>query len=376
MGTAAGCLTLFLAAFWGAGTWLALSRLPHLPRLGRRVPRGPLPPVALCIPARDEAAAVGEALDAWLAQDHPGLRILVVDDGSRDATPEILAARQAGAGARLKVLRNDALPPGWLGKNHALHLASAQPEADAEWLLFADADVVAAPDLLRRAFAFLEDHPADLLALIPAVDTVGLAERAFLPWATLGLLWVIDFRRVPEPGRWAHCGVGAFTLVRREAYDAVDGHRGAPMDPIDDMMLARRVKAAGFTNRAALAGPDLHLRMYRGLGNLLYGMRKNALAFPVLAYLAPLSIATVLAATLGPLVLAAWGHPALGGACWAWVTALVALTQRRFTGRRPDWAWALWPLDGILIALGVLWTLGDRLRGVNHWRGRDVPLAG
>ena len=132
----------------------------------------------------------------------------------------------------------------------------------------------APPDLLRRAFAFLRDHPADLLTLIPAVDTGSVAERVFLPWATLGFLWAVDFRRTPVPGAAAHCGVGAFMLVRREAYDAVNGHAGAPMDPIDDMMLAKRVKAAGFTNRVALGGPDLHVRVYHGLDDLVRGMRK------------------------------------------------------------------------------------------------------
>ena len=192
--TALGC-----ALFWIGGAWLASVRLRQLPALPEVVEgrgAGALPPVTLCIPARDEALEVGRALDSWLEQDYPELRVVVVDDGSRDATPALLARRLAAHPRRLSVLRNDGLPRGWLGKNHALHLASRQPEAlAAPWLLFADADVRAGPGLLRRAFAFLEAHPADLLALLPAVDTGAWRSACSSPgppWAFSG--------RSPSPG--------------------------------------------------------------------------------------------------------------------------------------------------------------------------------
>jgi hypothetical protein len=44
------------------------------------------------------------------------------------------------------------------------------------------------------------------------------------------------------------------------------------------------------------------------------------------------------------------------------------------TGRPVDLLWALWPLDGLVFAAGTAWAFADRLRGVNHWRGRDVKL--
>lgn len=299
----------------------------------------------------------------------------MVDDGSRDATPDLLALRAAAHPERLRVLRNDDLPEGWLGKNHALHLASSQPEAlAASWLLFADADVQAAPDLLRRAFAFLDRHPGEVLALLPNVDAGSLAERVFLPYAALAFLWVLPVRRVPRAGSWAHCGVGAFTLVRRDAYDAVQGHRGAPLEAIDDMGLARRVKAAGFTNRVALAGDALHLRMYHGLGAVVRGMRKNALVLPDLFLLAPLAAALVLALALSPVLLALAGLPWAGASLWALVSLAMGLGRARF--RQPGWdpAWLLWPLNGFPLAAGLLWAMADRARGVNHWRGREVKI--
>jgi GT2 family glycosyltransferase len=364
-----------LAGLWLFAAWLTRARLRDLPDLPERGLTGDLPSVTLCIPARDEELELGPALDSWLAQEHPALRILVVDDGSSDGTAALLAERAGRGEGRLRVLRNEHLPPGWLGKNHALDLASRQPEAlAAEWLLFCDADVQASPDLLRRAFAFLAEQPADILALLPALDTVGLAERIFIPGANLAFLWLVPPRRVAAPASRFYCGVGAFTLVRRRAYDAVGGHAAEPLEAIDDMMLAKRVKAAGFQNRVAVAGPALHLRMYHGLWELVRALRKNLLALPWLFPLAPLSSLGVALLTLSPLLVALTGHPVWGALLWLLFPPLMGEVFQRYGGRPMDLAWALWPLQGPLVAAGILWAFSDRLRGVNHWRGREVRI--
>jgi hypothetical protein len=364
-----------LFGLWAIEAWLTRSRLRDLPGLPEAGPGSAASAVTLCIPARDEERELGAALDSWLAQDHPGLRILVVDDDSTDRTPELLAERQAREPGRLRVIRNRELPPGWLGKNHALHLASGQPEAmAADWLLFTDADVQAAPDLLRRAFAFLEENPADLLTLLPGIDTVSLAERVFLPLGNLFFLWLVPPGRVADPRSRACCGVGGFILVRRRAYDAVAGHAGAPMAVVDDMVLAHRVKAAGFRIRMAQGGPLLHLRMYHGLGAIIHGLRKNLLAFPVLVYFVPLLLAAVILATLGCALAAMAGHWVAGLLLWLLVPPLMAEAQQRLTGQPVDLAWALWPLAGLMVSASLLLATADRLRGVNRWRGREVRL--
>ena len=348
------------------------ARLPTL-EADPVLPSDP-PSICLCMPVRNEVQELAAALDSWLAQDYPALRILVVDDGSTDGSSELLHQREALHPGLLRVLRNDRLPAGWLGKNHALDLASRQPEAeDADWLLFADGDVQAAPELLRRAVAFVQSRPTDLLALLPAVDVLSPAERVILPVAASGFLLLVPPHQVPNPRHPAFCGVGGFTLVRRSAYEAAGGHAAAPLEAIDDMMLARRVKAAGFINRVARGGPDLHLRMYHGLGELVRAMRKNSAALPAW-WLLPFVLPVALVIGLAPLWLPGAGHPGLALLLWLLVPALVGDVQQRMTGRPMDLLLALWPLTALVFAAGTAWALADRLRGVNHWRGRDVKL--
>ena len=59
---------------------------------------------------------------------------------------------------------------------------------------------------------------------------------------------------------------------------------------------------------------------------------------------------------------------------WLLVPPVIAEVNQRMSRRPADLAWALWPLNGLILAAGLLWALGDRLRGVNHWRGREVKL--
>src|SRR5947199_3074987 len=95
----------------------------------------PLPRVSIVIPARNEERNVEEALQSVLALDYGNLEIHVVDDRSTDSTGAILD-RMAAANPRVRVIHIRELPPGWLGKNHALELGGRK--ATGDYLLFTD----------------------------------------------------------------------------------------------------------------------------------------------------------------------------------------------------------------------------------------------
>src|SRR5688500_5950045 len=81
----------------------------------------PLPRVSVVIAARDEQARIDTTVRRLLTQEGVELEVIAVDDRSTDRTGEILL-RAAAEDPRLRVLRVDALPEGWLGKCHACHL--------------------------------------------------------------------------------------------------------------------------------------------------------------------------------------------------------------------------------------------------------------
>src|SRR5205085_9094183 len=117
--------------------WLGNRRVRSLRDVAPGEP-GEWPRVSVIVAARNEARNVEEALQSVLDQDYPRLEILVADDRSTDGTAGILD-RMAARDARLRPLHITALPPGWLGKNHALDFAARH--AKGEWLLFTDADI-------------------------------------------------------------------------------------------------------------------------------------------------------------------------------------------------------------------------------------------
>ena len=110
------------------------------------------PFVSIIVPARNEEESIEKAVTSFCSQDYPLIEVIVVDDGSTDATPQILAALKTRF-SNLKVIDGQDPPDGWMGKPNALEIG--KNEARGQWLLFVDADVVYAPDLLRRAIAFV-----------------------------------------------------------------------------------------------------------------------------------------------------------------------------------------------------------------------------
>ena len=126
------------------------------------------------IPACNEADTLGAALGTLLAQDYPALEILLVNDRSTDGTGDIVD-RLAASDPRITALHVRELPQGWLGKVHALHVASERARGD--WLLFTDADVHFAPGALRRAVAVARVHQLDHLTCVPNVTTHGCLQE-------------------------------------------------------------------------------------------------------------------------------------------------------------------------------------------------------
>lgn len=374
---AAGVLLLTL----GLASQVAIGSR-RLGRLADQVPRPPdgAPRVSLVVAARDEARGIEPAVRSMLAQDYPDLEVVVVDDRSTDDTPAILA-RLAGTEPRLRVHRVDSLPDDWLGKNHALMLGAER--ATGEWLLFTDADVQLRPEALRRAIGYAERHHVDHLAVAPDLELPGILLKAFGVHFLASFLAFARPWQARNPRSWFHVGVGAFNLVRRDAYRAVGGHRRIALRPDDDMKLGKILKQAGFRQDALWGRGVARVTWYHSLGELVRGLEKNA--FAAIEYSVPLSLVGGLAQLAGgvapPVLLVLSLLPPAQPAAAALLLAqiLVSLGLMAWGARRVGESWALALLypAAILLFVFVLWRtmVLNLTQGGIRWRDTFYPLT-
>ncbi|HLJ57479.1 MAG TPA: glycosyltransferase family 2 protein, partial [Chthonomonadaceae bacterium] len=231
-------ITAAVFSAWSCALLLVWRNRPCYPRLATvHFTKGQLcslPPLTIVVPACNEALTVGRAMRSLLALEYPDLEIIAVNDRSTDETGDILDCLAAG-NKRLRVLHINRLPPGWLGKNHALHVGGLQARGD--WILFTDADVVYQPDALERAVAYAAMTRTDHLVACPRCRGFDFWEKLFMSY--FGLMFLLRVRpwEVEQPGRSAYFGFGAFNLVRTEAYRKSGGHDAMPMEVTDDTKL-------------------------------------------------------------------------------------------------------------------------------------------
>lgn len=247
------------------------------------------PKVSIIVPARDEEAKIDAAMRSKLAIDYSNLEIIAVDDRSQDAT-RVLLDRLAAVDARLTVVHLDSLADGWLGKSHAMHVAANR--ATGDYLLFTDADVFFAPDLLRKAVTMCEARGLDHLALAPRLECSGFFEKALELYFVVMLCIASQPWLVRTGWRFSYVGVGAFNLLRRRAYAQCGGHAAIRLDVLDDVKLGKLVKHTGLKQDVLDAGEGVRVRWQEGFWGVIRGLEKNG--FAVFDYsLAKLTFASV-----------------------------------------------------------------------------------
>jgi chlorobactene glucosyltransferase len=337
--------------------------------------QGPQEFVSIVVPARNEERNIERCVRSLAVQQYSKYEIIAVDDGSEDATPQILE-RMACEITRLRIVRGAALPPGWVGKPWALE--QGVRVARGSWLLFTDADTEHDPLALQSAYAYAQGYGLGALSVITDQELVTLAERAILPTILLIVLFSCgSLDEINDSRSSASLFNGQFILIRRDVYEMIGGH-GAVRDAIaEDLELARKIKEDGRLRSALVrSGGLIRTRMYRSFGEIWNGFVKNLapgargrslLAASGLALLACIAPITPLA-FLVALALHAWIPVMLCALGMLLSIAASALAMQRF---RLD------PIAACALPLGITLTVAMFLTSVARyatggvwWRGR------
>ncbi len=373
-----------VAAGWVWRTGDAVRHLPSVPDL-----RGPewdlrperLPSLTVVVPAKDEAQKLRATLDALLAADYPGLRVLIVDDRSTDATGEIADAfiRELAEGVRsgpqFQAMHITELADGWLGKTFAL--AVATDHCDTDWILYTDADVLFSPSILRRAMFFAGREQADHLVVLPTMQARSWGEGVVLGFYQIFGVWASRPWRVKDPDSLRDViGVGAFNLVRRAALEEIGGWAPQRMAVLEDITLGRRMKCEGMRQRVAFAPGLVLVHWAAGARGLMRVTVKNLFsAFNFRPELLLGMCAWIFVFCLAPLAGLAWARTLLPGLV---VLCCIGATYRvmgEVSGLDPRYGWAS-PVGAVLFIVAMLRSMVTVLwqRGV-LWRGTHYALA-
>jgi chlorobactene glucosyltransferase len=379
-------MELILSLIWFAlVAWLILRAYGQrnaLKRLAQARAPDQAPAIAVIVPARDEESNIRPCLASLLTQDYPSaqLTVHVIDDDSSDATAAIvrsLAARDP----RVTLLHAPPLPAGWKGKAHACWIGVRAVPAGVPWLCFMDADMRAAPALLSSAVRSADAGGIALLSLAPRQELGSVAERLMLPAGLYLLAFSQNLERIQAPDSGDAVATGQFMLVRREAYDDINGFAAVKSEICEDIELARTLKRRGHRVLMQDGNALLSTRMYTGWNTLWPGIAKNLtdmLGGPVRTLtLAAIAVIMAWAAVLVPLLDAVGCSRAVPFACVALVPAVLASAAAlglHIAGAVhfgiPPWYGLLFPLaysTGAILALdSVRWRLVRKVR----WKGR------
>ncbi len=379
-------LMAWVAAVWlGRVVWMSRFRRGNPPLEPVRTPQTPSPKVSIIIPMKNEEHNVANCLDHLFAQKYPDFEVIVVDDRSDDRTPELLSRYAKHAPVPFRALRIEKLPPGWTGKNYAMHTGSRA--ASGSWLLETDADTTHEPWSLATAMHTALERKIDLLTLAPETEAYSFWERVVQPLAVSSLALWFGTDRVNDADSPHTLANGQFILVKRAVYDQMGGNEAVRGQIVEDVEFAKLAKKAGF-NVKFLNGTRLYrTRMYTTLSGIrrgwtriftyLFQKRLGAVLHKMGLYLvfslSPFLVAAFEAAVRTwrpelysrPLMLASLGVCAL-------ITAVRAAGNRLL---KTDPVWALFHPLGSLVMLWILGECAERIvfnkRSV--WKGDQLP---
>jgi cellulose synthase/poly-beta-1,6-N-acetylglucosamine synthase-like glycosyltransferase len=369
LGPLAWCGLLFLVV-------LARTRMNRL-HIDRSTLPDPAPSLSIVVPARNEAAGIDACVERICQQDYPNARIVVINDRSTDETGARLHAI-ASRDPRVTPFHVTDLPPGWLGKCHALYVGTQGLSSD--WLLFVDSDVTLAPDAARRAVSLCEARDYDALSIMTGLIAPTFWEKTLLP--ILAMAWGAAFQisLTNDDSRPAHAlANGQFFLIRRSIYAQVHGHEAVRDQIVEDVALMRVLKRSGARVRLMMGQQLAQTRMHTNLRQMFNGWARifagtsGRRVMPILAtmlFLLGTIVLLILGLTMALTVAGGW---AIATTIHLMAVLAFSMWMYRAAGQNvlnAFWFPVSWPMALLILgyALRSCWT------GRVDWRGNQVQI--
>ncbi len=340
------------------------------------------PEVVVVVPARNEAAVIGQSLKSLLCQNYHGpFRVVLVDDHSDDGTRATAerVADESGAARRLTITGARPLPPGWSGKLWAVSegvAKAAKLSPAARYLLLTDADIHHDSGSISRLVAKAEAEKLDLVSLMVLLDHSGFWAGLLIPAFVFFFQKLYPFPWVNTPGHRMAAAAGGCILVRRDALVKAGGIERIRGALIDDCTLGAVIKAGPGKLWLGLTTRLVSLRPYTRFGEIWDMVARTAytqLHYSPLLLLGALlgMVLTYLVAPLAVLTLPlhhSWPAAVLGLATWGLLACAYQPTLRLYG--KPAAAALLLPM------VGFMYSLMTVASAVRHWRGRGGQWKG
>ncbi len=261
--------SLSLLLFQGTATFILLSRL--LKGALRQPPLKPqsahpsmLGKVSVVVPTLNEVERITPCLEGLGQQSYEVREILVVDSHSQDGTQELV--KTAGLkDPRFRLMTDEPLPSGWVGRPWALHNGFLASSPRSEWVLGIDADTQPQRGLVASLVKAAEEEGYDMVSLSPQFILKDAGEWWLQPALLMTLLYRFDSAGVRNQTPDRVMANGQCFLSRRSVLDVLNGYSCAASSFCDDVTLAREAAKRGF-KVGFLDGKNLiRVRMYEGI---------------------------------------------------------------------------------------------------------------
>ncbi|MBW4676452.1 MAG: glycosyltransferase [Desmonostoc geniculatum HA4340-LM1] len=261
-------ISLLLLFIQVPATAILLSRLLKGP--GRQPPIEPQQPtpemlgrVSVVVPTLNEALRISPLLAGLSQQSYEVREILVVDSNSSDGTPDLVKAMQQ-KDPRFRLMTDDPLPSGWVGRPWALHNGFLYSSETSEWFLGLDADIQPHPGLVAGLVKTAEAQGYDLVSLSPQFILKYPGECWLQPALLMTLLYRFDPAGINTQQPERVMANGQCFLCRRFVLAAVGGYSSGSSSFCDDVTLARNIAIQGYKVGFLDGAKVLKVRMYEG----------------------------------------------------------------------------------------------------------------